>query len=243
MDQPGSLARRTIRCPVCGDEMAGKPWTCERCRTPHHEECVRYFGGCAIYGCRDGCAPTRLEVETWPRAFELLRRFAKARRMQSVSLVVCVVSLLGVLFGGHLLPTQAGMFCTSIVTVILGACGYLALDLRAGHLWKSLRRELGEQRSASLEVRPERVRGQMPRTGDRWSRFDWLMRGGLAIGAMAAVGAWFAPSVVTWTLAYVGIMAVVGARQLRRHTDEVELSLRRFEATYAPRLEKGKSDS
>jgi hypothetical protein len=37
-------------CPVCGHEVdGGHP--CPRCRTPHHEDCWTYFGGCAIFGC------------------------------------------------------------------------------------------------------------------------------------------------------------------------------------------------
>lgn len=49
------LARRLEtaagECPVCGDTLAGAVRRCARCRTPHHDECWTYFGGCAVYAC------------------------------------------------------------------------------------------------------------------------------------------------------------------------------------------------
>ena len=37
-------------CPVCGHAVSHER-TCPRCRTPHHEDCWKYMGGCAIFGC------------------------------------------------------------------------------------------------------------------------------------------------------------------------------------------------
>ena len=42
-------------CPVCGHAVEG-PRPCPSCRTPHHEECWKYSGGCAIFGCRSRAA-------------------------------------------------------------------------------------------------------------------------------------------------------------------------------------------
>lgn len=39
-------------CQVCGDGLAGAVRQCSRCGTPHHEECWRYIGRCATFGCR-----------------------------------------------------------------------------------------------------------------------------------------------------------------------------------------------
>jgi len=41
-------------CPVCGSELALELVYCRRCRTPHHEECWRYIGGCSTYACKEG---------------------------------------------------------------------------------------------------------------------------------------------------------------------------------------------
>jgi len=38
-------------CQVCGTEMRSEVMHCGRCRTPHHEECWVYAGGCSTYGC------------------------------------------------------------------------------------------------------------------------------------------------------------------------------------------------
>ena len=39
-------------CPVCGQAVADERLPCPTCRTPHHLDCWKYFGGCAIFGCR-----------------------------------------------------------------------------------------------------------------------------------------------------------------------------------------------
>lgn len=40
-------------CKVCGDPIdSPRHVLCETCRTPHHEDCWEFIGGCSIYGCR-----------------------------------------------------------------------------------------------------------------------------------------------------------------------------------------------
>ena len=38
-------------CPVCGHSVAVDVQPCPTCRTPHHLECWKYLGGCAIFAC------------------------------------------------------------------------------------------------------------------------------------------------------------------------------------------------
>jgi hypothetical protein len=38
-------------CPVCGHAVEGGGHPCPRCSTPHHEDCWKYSGGCAIFAC------------------------------------------------------------------------------------------------------------------------------------------------------------------------------------------------
>ena len=45
-------SRSGSACPVCGHPVADAALPCPSCRTPHHRECWKYFGGCAIFGCR-----------------------------------------------------------------------------------------------------------------------------------------------------------------------------------------------
>ena len=40
-------------CQVCGEQIKSKVVFCRRCRTPHHEECWRYYGACSTYGCQE----------------------------------------------------------------------------------------------------------------------------------------------------------------------------------------------
>lgn len=45
-------------CPVCG-HIVEKGRTCPACRTPHHEDCWKYSGGCAIFACAGRPAQAR----------------------------------------------------------------------------------------------------------------------------------------------------------------------------------------
>ena len=40
-----------INCPVCACALAGAVDVCSRCQTPHHVDCARFYGQCAIFGC------------------------------------------------------------------------------------------------------------------------------------------------------------------------------------------------
>jgi len=46
------LAQAGSACPVCGHAVDDESLPCPTCRTPHHRDCWKYFGGCAIFGCR-----------------------------------------------------------------------------------------------------------------------------------------------------------------------------------------------
>ena len=41
----------TIVCQVCGETIDHELVHCRRCKTPHHEDCWQYFGGCSTFGC------------------------------------------------------------------------------------------------------------------------------------------------------------------------------------------------
>lgn len=42
---------RVAVCRVCGEEITERIVHCRSCRTPHHEDCWKYFGACSTYGC------------------------------------------------------------------------------------------------------------------------------------------------------------------------------------------------
>jgi hypothetical protein len=39
-------------CPVCAASLADGVVLCDKCRTPHHEECWKYVGQCSTYACK-----------------------------------------------------------------------------------------------------------------------------------------------------------------------------------------------
>jgi hypothetical protein len=40
-----------VHCPVCSCALAGEAAVCDRCQTPHHTDCARFIGQCAVFGC------------------------------------------------------------------------------------------------------------------------------------------------------------------------------------------------
>jgi len=40
-----------VSCPICGAPIRQGKVACRRCKTPHHEECWKYFGACSMYAC------------------------------------------------------------------------------------------------------------------------------------------------------------------------------------------------
>lgn len=79
-------AELVARCPVCGSAVEASPWRCARCETPHHADCAEYFGGCAIFACRDSHLPTRVEVGSWPESVRCLTEIATIQRRKALAL-------------------------------------------------------------------------------------------------------------------------------------------------------------
>jgi hypothetical protein len=53
------------KCPVCSEVLVTMV-VCKRCRTPHHEDCWTYYGGCSVYGCRETAYEHLLQAEVIP---------------------------------------------------------------------------------------------------------------------------------------------------------------------------------
>ena len=52
IDTEGSLdITLQVICQICGEAILGEHVECRHCRTPHHEECWHYLGGCSTYAC------------------------------------------------------------------------------------------------------------------------------------------------------------------------------------------------
>jgi hypothetical protein len=66
-----------------GEPIVHESWTCEHCEARQHPECAAYFGGCAIFACRDARAPVALEIQSWPEHVKLLRQLATVSRWKA----------------------------------------------------------------------------------------------------------------------------------------------------------------
>jgi hypothetical protein len=59
-------------CRVCGTELAGTAQvSCERCQTPHHQDCWEYWGRCATYACTGLERPAAVAVREEPATLEV----------------------------------------------------------------------------------------------------------------------------------------------------------------------------
>lgn len=78
------------RCPVCAEALGAAVWRCEHCDTPAHPDCASYFGGCALFACRDARAPAPLEIESWPESVKLVRQLATVSRFKARAAVAYI---------------------------------------------------------------------------------------------------------------------------------------------------------
>jgi hypothetical protein len=63
-----------VMCNVCGEPIRDDLVYCQRCKTPHHQECWTYAGNCSVFGCREsvyllpghGHSPPTPDEPRWP---------------------------------------------------------------------------------------------------------------------------------------------------------------------------------
>jgi hypothetical protein len=198
-----TMPARVASCPVCGAPIAGRAWSCERCETPHHDDCARYFGGCAIYGCRDGARPCRVEREAWPRVVVWLNRTIALRRIQRACLIafVCAwaaalpLALMGFLGLFSLLDGSMGRVIVALAGGVLGFIfivgntvgipSYLlcraADGFVSGRLGNELRSVSGSGPGGAGQIPRQRLNQAVPRLRERWPRFQKMKESGASI--------------------------------------------------------------
>ena len=150
------------RCPVCGQSLDGDVWMCERCDTRHHSDCSRYFGGCAIFGCRDGVSPAAMEVASWPKEAQLISAMGTSQRRWIFG--ICVLSVLGMTVISVLLGLWfAGIIgANSIVSswmpiLLLASIPMGAIASVDEQRSQQMRRILGDESAKSLTISMHRV--------------------------------------------------------------------------------------
>lgn len=235
-----------VRCPVCGEAPGHAAWRCERCETPHHTECAEYFGGCAIFGCRDGHLPARLEIESWPAAVQALDRLLAVRRYQTYALVALALCpgfglfvipfFLGVVTGSAA-ATQGLTNALVIAAAFVFGPAYCVFTLLAERRLRALRTALGASPEAHLDLPRFRLAFRAPVRGRR-SPIAWLVR---AVGWFASVlVAGFAIGMshpwITLGLGVVTLLIVAAGHALDTYAADQAAFVTRVEATFTPLL-------
>jgi hypothetical protein len=237
------------RCPVCGQAVSLSLWTCSRCRTPHHKDCAEYFGGCAIFGCRDAHPPDRMERDSWPAVLKHLEQLTQYRRTQAVTAFwfgTSFVSLFAAFLVGAILESFLGREWAGTVMMFMGIYSALGL-VAAGPAWlftellgvipvtRRLEKELGEERAARLHISSTTVARSVPRLRavSILTTYQWIgyvpMVGSILLGIFSGNLVGFAVSVV-----FVGLLPMVSLALLSTYLDENALYVRRIQASFAP---------
>lgn len=217
------------RCPVCGAPVEATPWRCPRCETVHHEDCATYFGGCAIFGCRDGHAPDAIEVRTWPEGFHLLTEYINLFRWKSFVIQGAVGSLLA----GYLLAFVAPALGSIAMLFFPLALLYVGLETRAVWIQWCLKRHLGAQARETFEVPASRLR-TLIQHGQGGSRSrGMLFTGGLVTAASIACLLMRLPRPGIFLIIPGALLLAMG-EHLRVHRAQYDLLCHRARATWQP---------
>ena len=119
-----------IHCPVCATIIKEEPRLCERCETPHHQDCWDYAGGCALFGCRPGKrALVRNEsvdlvasMNKWMWAY---RAYTKCFTMTALTLSLVYLFSISIIFISGFFPTN--FFALSLQLVLSTVHSFLCL--------------------------------------------------------------------------------------------------------------------
>ena len=236
-----------VRCPVCGAPPEPPLWRCEQCETPHHDECARWFGGCGIYGCRDGKAPARMETDTWPAAARVVDGMLRVQRWRLRLAVATAACALAAPLALVLAWVGQAWVLPVMVPAMFGMLGLVALlDERMPRLRAQLERETGPERIAAAEASWHRIRQVLPASRlvpapVRWlSHCDFMA---VVVMIILSVAGMFAAALCKWVLLVVlfaftsslGALALLGLGSAAAgHRTIVEVTAR-LEAMYAPR--------
>ncbi len=121
-------------CRVCGDTLIGRLHACDRCETPHHDDCWDYNGGCAVYACRETISSV---VNVSPTLDTLTRELAEQRATiehdSNLSFRQYSCETLGgtALFSG---ATYTAGILGTLVSYPLGYLTLLSFGFLTGHL-------------------------------------------------------------------------------------------------------------
>lgn len=232
------------RCPVCGDSAIAATWRCARCETPHHAECAAYFGGCAIFGCRDGRLPERLEVDSWPEAARQLTWYLRVRRVQWGLLYVSAVAFGAGLFLIPVFEVIAGLpkgslehvaVTMALTAVFAGLPLYALASLVVAVARGRLTESLGLARTEVLDLPRMRLRSTLPTLGQGSVAARWVERLGW-IGVALTLLCMLTVGPMTFLIAFPALVLVKSGRMLAGYVKENEAIVHRFEATFAPQL-------
>lgn len=135
------------RCPVCGSDVDVPAWSCSRCETPHHADCAEYFGGCAIFACRDSHLPSNVEVASWPESLRCLSEIASIQKWK-VRALAGLFGFSGLTLLCFVLPWWVLAYFPSAMMPVVSSTAFLMFF--AGTLLVGKERTLNAQLLSSL---------------------------------------------------------------------------------------------
>lgn len=226
------------RCPVCGCDLGSDFWRCSLCQTPHHSDCVRYFGGCAIYGCRDGHPATRMERAFWPWSLSLMTWFRRVRCLEAPVLATCLVGppVVATSFCASSLGRDVCQFLWNSGMMLLVGCGllYFTLEIIASMLLAALEYSVECHNDSRVSLSGSRLNEVLPRLKSRGSVSAVLSWIGTALGPVSVLLVLVDATGYGFVTGYVTLMMLAGSRQLELHLQEVDVTTNRLRASFMP---------
>jgi hypothetical protein len=229
-------------CAICATALDRELWTCSRCQTPHHADCAQYFGGCAIFGCRDGSPPEKIERESWPAVLTTLRRFVWVRRVQRALALYLVSPLLILplyysvewylrryLFWDIVFP---GLY---VLSWILNLMAIVVFAFVGEAYFQKLNWAVSRGESKELKIAMDRRRYAIPTIHREFALVDWIFRVSVAVAVLGfLLGFALTPKWLETLVNTAGWTGMAGSYLLRLYGSQIDFFVSRFEATYAP---------
>lgn len=206
---------------------------CPACSTPHHRDCFEYFGGCAIFGCRDGSTPSKTEIATWPSAIRWVNCVGYLRRLQAPFLIIAALGP-AITVGTTLVPGSSPSFRLDDVGMLMlfgGGGVYLLADVVVTELWRIAGVILGKPKKDDIVPSAQRLASIVPVLGSDRGLQLVLGYTGIGIALLGIVKYGFDAPLSLLPAFYVAFMLILVPRQLRLHEDQVRLAINRLTAS------------
>ena len=111
-------------CPVCGQAVDNNPRLCQRCETPHHQDCWEYTGGCAIFGCVKGEIRPAGQNAITPHYEKAIRRWMMLYRLEGLGKAAAAADLVLIALSCAFASFAGSLNLSALAGLLVGLAGF-----------------------------------------------------------------------------------------------------------------------